>query len=345
MARKKTETVECIYCGAIVDPSRGEGDHIIPKAFGEFRHDTRFRRICTDCNTKIGRSESVLIRCGPESFYRARVFSQILPDKTFMFSTGAEKLRPPKLLMDHPDLGMLISENRLIDDASPPVDQISIRSADGSMNYVRLFPEMTPASLTKQVVALDVSANSEMCLSCDDTHWERYKTLIEKALRMKIQDVSTMAAGRHTFKSRISVIVNELYFRALAKIAFHYYLVHRGGGIRGDEADFAPIRDFIMNGTNPTPFVRTMNLTKDESSIQAIGQGPWCHILSAAELNGLVTVCLRLFWGPHLTRIQHVIHIAARSTLLLYKFVTRHVYIYDEKAVHTSKVGQVCRLL
>ncbi|HEX9744743.1 MAG TPA: hypothetical protein VGB30_04890 [bacterium] len=33
------EQVHCIYCGAEIDPTAGEGDHVIPRLLGEFPGD------------------------------------------------------------------------------------------------------------------------------------------------------------------------------------------------------------------------------------------------------------------------------------------------------------------
>jgi 5-methylcytosine-specific restriction endonuclease McrA len=51
---------KCIYCA---DPAnlKGEGDHVIPGTLGEFRNDKHFKRICTRCNNRIGKSENVLL--------------------------------------------------------------------------------------------------------------------------------------------------------------------------------------------------------------------------------------------------------------------------------------------
>src|SRR5207253_22714 len=70
--------VKCIYCSVAFDGAKGGGDHIIPAALGEFRNDTRFRNCCPHCNNRIGRSEQVVLHCGPEAFFR-RVVKPALP--------------------------------------------------------------------------------------------------------------------------------------------------------------------------------------------------------------------------------------------------------------------------
>jgi hypothetical protein len=48
-------------------------------------------------------------------------------------------------------------------------------------------------------------------------------------------------------------VVDDKYFRAIAKIGFHYVLKHLA--FRGDEDEFAGIRKFIMEGGDISAFV------------------------------------------------------------------------------------------
>ena len=66
-------TERCIYCDSPFDSSRGEGDHIIPAALGEFEGDVHFRRICPKCNSRIGAYEQQIMQCGPENLLRTLV--------------------------------------------------------------------------------------------------------------------------------------------------------------------------------------------------------------------------------------------------------------------------------
>ena len=71
----------CIYCGIQFDSSKGQGDHVLPVQLGEFRNDKRFRRICPECNSQIGKSEQQFLACGPEAFFRRIVKPKIPPKR------------------------------------------------------------------------------------------------------------------------------------------------------------------------------------------------------------------------------------------------------------------------
>ena len=58
----------CIYCSKSFDPTKGQGDHIIPAQLGEFRDDVRFRGICRECNTHMGDQSSNSSNVDPNGF-------------------------------------------------------------------------------------------------------------------------------------------------------------------------------------------------------------------------------------------------------------------------------------
>lgn len=96
---------KCIYCGTSFDSTRGEGDHIFPVQLGEFRNDIRFRRICTSCNNRIGKSEQQFLLCGPESFFRGLVNPKVPKRRQRGRSQGKAAMGVPGPLstIDHGD--------------------------------------------------------------------------------------------------------------------------------------------------------------------------------------------------------------------------------------------------
>jgi len=332
--------VLCIYCGKRIDPSKGEGDHIIPKAFGEFRGDLHFRRICGDCNTKIGKAESVLIRCGPESYFRGRAFGQIMPKKEIGFSAGAEGMPPPKIYFDDPNLGFLLSEKILDEDASVVFEQINIKNKKGDIFHIRIFPEMTSKSLKEKYDSFGFEDKTEMGLSCDEENWEIYTKLIEETFHMKMKLVSTRPVGRSKEFMRVNFKVDDNYFRAMAKIAFHYYLTYFGEQVIGNEYAFKPIREFIYLGGKPDSYINKGNYFLKFLHPQNMAPARWMHILGVNESNGLVTGYVCLYWGPHRNKTEYYIKLGHLPRLINYDYAKAHIYLYDEK-VTGGKVGEV----
>lgn len=100
-------------------------------------------------------------------------------------------------------------------------------------------------------------------------------------------------------------IVSDHYFRAIAKIAFHFYLMYGSGGETGSEDHFAPLRHFVKRGGNPDNFI----VSRDRLGIyfgmpvgtNAAGKtlvpAQWRHILMCARSMDQIAVAVRLFVG------------------------------------------------
>ncbi|KKK75201.1 hypothetical protein LCGC14_2876130, partial [marine sediment metagenome] len=135
--------VACIYCGTPVDLSKGEGDHVIPAALGEFKYDKHFKRICPDCNHRIGLSEEQMLRCGPEWLFR-----QIVAPVTSRgrgkpkSSVGSQGMPPPKALV-HTEDGKLAAKPHRDMRSMEPVDQLVIHDEAGQQVPLELRPRMT----------------------------------------------------------------------------------------------------------------------------------------------------------------------------------------------------------
>jgi len=151
----------------------------------------------------------------------------------------------------------------------------------------------------------------------------------------------TQVNGCVTFK------VTDHYFRSLAKIAFHYYLVHSRRGFRGDEQCFSPIRDFIMNGGDDKGFFKQPG-PKFAMPFGEIPSGgvitpkQWSHIIAADETDKVATVYIQLFVGPGCVPKPHYIKLAdINSNVIIPSSTWSHVYLYDESQKSGRYAGEV----
>jgi rubredoxin len=343
-----TET--CIYCGATFDPSKGAGDHIIPAAFGEFDGDVHFRRICPACNNKIGRCEEELVRCGPAAVLR-EVVDPAVPRgrRRGRGRVGTRGSRPPRW---EADLG---SHSEVVDpDRSRPgcvrvVDQIVLQCRDGTCRSVPLYPRMTADVLRKRIAAGGITTVATVWLRCDDEAlWDQYSNLLRTVWpESPLKRLESVPADMHSVLTKVALRVSSAYFRAIAKIALHYYLVNNIRCIRGDEPEFEAIRHFIIGGGDPDPFFPRegpqfklpMGTKVDTGTIVS---KRWCHILAADETDTVVTAYVQLFTGP--SYVGHGYHV--RLALLnsrIYPAARRrgHIYEYYEKQASLGKAGRV----
>ena len=100
-------------------------------------------------------------------------------------------------------------------------------------------PVVTPSNKPETIVTLSDSSLSDL------------KEVFPEFVKHRLPDTE---AGVTPIDGRITFKVNDHYFRSVAKIAFHYYLIYSHRGYRGNETYFDPIRDFIMNGGDHEPF-------------------------------------------------------------------------------------------
>lgn len=342
-----TRTEKCIYCGISFNPTKGEGDHIFPVQLGEFRNDIRFRRICTSCNYKIGRSEQQFLLCGPESFLRDLVKPKI-PKKR---QRGRSQVKAamgapsPQSTIDHGDHRELVNRSKDNPTNVFPVDQIVIHDDQGKEYFIELFTGMRPEQLKSRIEKCGISKTDKVWLHCDEKHRSEFKQLLEKVwTKSEIQSLPGSEAGIMHVKGRITFKTNDHYFRAVAKIAFHYYLVHSRRGFRGNEQCFDPIRNFIMNGSDSEAFFNQPGpkfVTKFGKipSCGVMVPNRWCHIIAADETNKAAIVYLQLFagWIPY-----HYIKLAdIDSNIIVPNSTWGHVYLYDESPSSDRYAGQV----
>lgn len=344
------QSEKCVYCGTLFDSTKGEGDHIIPVQLGEFRKDVRFRRICPSCNNKIGKSEQQFLLCGPVSFFKDIVKPKIPPKR----ERGHSKLKAvlgvptPQATNDCGDHRQLVKRSKDNPTDVFPVDQIVIHDEQENEFFIELFPGMRPEQLKERIAKKVINKIVKTWFHCDTIHESEYRQLIEKTWpTLEIHNLPGTEAGITKINGRIAFKVNDHYFRAVAKIAFHYYLLHSHRGFRGDEQFFEQIRYFIMNGGDKDIFF-------DQSGPQfkmpfgkissggVITPKQWCHIIAADETDRMAVVYLQLFVGRGCIPRYHYIKLAdIDSKVYVPNSTWGHIYLYDESPVADKYAGRV----
>jgi hypothetical protein len=344
---------KCVYCGISFNPTKGEGDHILPVQLGEFKNDIRFRRICTSCNNKIGRSEQQFLLCGPESFFRDVVKPKV-PKKR---QRGRSQIKAamgapsPQSTNDCGDHRELVKRSKDNPTDVFPVDQIVIHDDQGKEYFIELFTGMCPEHLKARIEKCGISKIDKTWLHCDTDRWSEFQQLMEKTWpKAKIQSLPGREVGVTPIEGRITFKVTEHYFRSLAKIAFHHYLNHSRRGFRGDEQCFGPIRNFIMQGGNNEVFFRQSDQSGPKFAMP-FGEIPsggvrtpkqWCHVIAVDETDKVAVVYLQLFVGPGCIPQPRYIKLAdINSNIIVPDSTWGHVYLYDETPVSGRYAGRV----
>ncbi len=341
---------KCIYCGNSFDPTKGEGDHVIPVQLGDFRNDIRFRRICTSCNNKIGRSEQQFLSCGPESFFRSLVNPKIPRKRQRGRSQvkGAMGVLSPQSTIDCGDHRQLVERSKANFKIVFPLDQIVIQDDKGEEFFIKLFAGMRPEHLKDRIEKCGINKIDKLWVHCDIQLYSEFQQLLKETWpKSEVHNLPETEAGATQISGCITFKVNDHYFRTLAKIAFHHYLIHSRRGFRGDEHCFRPIREFIMDGGNHEIFFNQSG----PKFVMPFGEIPsggvitpkqWCHIIAADETNKSVVVYLQLFVGDGCVPNPYYIHLANTNSKIIVSGSTwGHVYLYDESPSTDRFAGQV----
>jgi hypothetical protein len=181
------------------------------------------------------------------------------------------------------------------------LNQIIIVLKNGQRKYKPLHPDITAKALHKMVACEDW----HRVIIWSDESCGRYASLLESAFPGdKREDPGSMGPGLHPASVRVRCLVSGMYFRAIAKIAFHHFLVHTCRDVLGTEPEFEPIRQFLICGGDRHRFFRqerhfTVDLPRGRS------HSHYSHYLSFDERQGQVYAYVWLFANSNLLNRGH----------------------------------------
>lgn len=327
----------CIYCPTNFDPLRGEGDHVIPAALGRFKNELTFRGACPACNNAFGSSEEQLLRCAPEAVLRRVVNPPVKRHNRGNKWVGANGMPPPKFMVNHDGHNEIVAANPELPTQISPVDQLVITGPEIGERHLCLHPEMTAASLRSKIdELLEGKPSAQIRLLSDERNTQKYLAILSVLYpNTTFDEADGIEPGEHSVKGRIEMKYHDDYYRAIAKIGFHYYLKTTERSVCGDEPMFESIRNFIRYGGDFRPFFRASKATfclpfgVSESGVAEL-PADWLHILACDEAGSHTTAMVCLFMGPTHPAIPHHINLgAAVKRLVVPQGQHSHVYLYD----------------
>lgn len=342
---------QCIYCGINFDPFRGEGDHVIPCQLGEFRGDQRFRRVCQNCNTIIGQSEQQIVQSGPEGFFRGIIKpkSKRLNKRGLGRPQGAMGAPPPQHMAK-------IGVHQMLVEPTPgnplnvnSVDHIFVQDVAGNNACIQIFPGMRAGQVRKSLISNGIGEMKEVHCSFSEQYWDEFTSLLKEIWpESKLEEGDAIPAGtRKVVPGRIKFQVNTHYFQAIAKIAFHYFLIYTHRGFKGNESHFDAIRQFIIKGGIIDQFFKSTKFPMfvlpfgDLLGGGVISPKQWCHIIAASDAGGQAVAYVHLFLGRGCIPVTHKVWLGRwDSPIITPNNAWGHVYIYDDPQ-HGRYAGRV----
>ena len=296
----------CIYCGNVREFSR---EHYLPDGLGRFENDERLQfRLCGPCNNALGREiEEPFLRVGPMGFFR-QVVGVIDPPKKIKkrgprpspFYRGSKSTPPVKNWAKLPG-----SDEEILVNIAPgttdvfPLNQLVLK-AGGERHHVPIpdsveTPEQLDELLEKQGF---LDSEFEGFYACDQDY-QRILRLTTRHREGALSPPLPLSFPAQEVEIRSMVTVGAEFFRAVAKIGFHYTLKQYSDLFDGSEGTFEPIRRYIRDGEGDRESFVKERPDQFASNFSQGGRPKyWMHILSSSvSLNFVVARC-QFFAGP-----------------------------------------------
>jgi len=342
----------CIYCSREIDPSRGEGDHIIPAAFGEFDEARRFRQICVECNSSLKVHEEELIRCSPSAIVRGLVGAMQSRRGAPIGRRGARGARPPTLFALHSDHKELVREDPLSRGSVVPVDQLIIQTKSGATQWIELFPAMTARAVRKRLEDLGVPGADIECIryKVSEATYESTRRLIEALCPgSPHEELEPVEAGVRRTQVRIEFDSGIPTQRAIAKVALHYYLAYSDAGFSGHEVQFDAVKRFIHGeGEGQGVLVRdAFSLPLPAELIAKPAIASWTryeHLVCVEEGPGFATVGVCMGFGREIPPTPSFVVLFSMPQATGFYLRTRrfgHRFVYRQSARPGKRAGHV----
>jgi len=293
------ENHKCIYCGS-TGPFNKE--HALPMCLGEFKgFPPLINKVCKNCNEEIGKFEEQFGRSGPESFFRKylNIEGRNTHDKNNPFERGSAGAKPIDFIAPHPEEGIeilwefnpgerTVHEVRQIVFIDDKGKSYPLRIPSWINNIDQLREEMKKFGLPPPGKKI----SAEVFASDDEKEW--VESLV-KGLGTNFGWLPPQPPAE--IKNPIAKFqVTDFYFRAIAKIGFHYFL-SVFNTFYGNEYYFSEIRKFIKEGGLLRNFVVE---TKEPILTFPLNVRPedWGHLLLAESFQGQFQTRLQFFLGP-----------------------------------------------
>jgi hypothetical protein len=320
----------CIYC-----PEAPKSlEHPLPAAFGEFRAAPRLENyLCKRCNNRLGVLDEQLTRCGPEALFRKfyGIEGRSTHNSVNIFERGSAGGHRVDLRAKDEALGidvLLEIENGKV----RQMRQIVFVETSGKTHHLPIRAGSTPEQLRAAYEDLGVvQPCDQVSIFSDPEERDWVERLIAEAwpsARLGEQNL-----GSTSYQGAVgTVVLTERYFRAVAKIGFHYFLT-QFRQYSGHEQMFADIRKFILQDgggiDRANEFVgKREHALLNEMLAPKVRPNGWrAHVLCAEIRPGECLAYVQTFVTEDWAAPIYAVYVARDATLVDCQTVG-HAYMY-----------------
>jgi hypothetical protein len=330
----------CLYC-----PNQGDSlEHPLPAALGEFDGAPLLEsRICISCNNKrLGLLDEQLSRCGPEAVLRRffGVQGRATHEKVNPHYRGSAGGR--RLEMKAFDTAMGIEvELECLQGQVRQSRQLVVVEASGKTHHLPIPPDLRdPEVLRKSYQNLGVTQPVDVRLIYDPEERIWLEPLIKAAWPAAAFVERGLGARNYEDGAVVKLELTDRYFRAIAKIAFHYFLT-QFPTFTGLEPCFTDIKHFIIEGG-----IDRVNTFIGERHSPLLGQmmaggrpdGWIAHVL-CAEIRDELLAHVQLFVCADYRAPVYSVRLATTAGEPVTR-ATGHVYRYFQEGLRGKFSGE-----
>lgn len=316
----------CIYCQATKPLS---DEHYLPRCLGTFeRFEKLTGKICSDCNGGFSKLEEQFCRQSDIGFFRYRfgIAGYDHHEQVDPFLRGSAKGRAMEMYGEVDGVQLRLRPQRG-ERGIAPLEGILITIAEDEIVHIPLpsSPDDEAFVRGKLIETLERHKGNVVrtTLACPGDK-------LEYAKKFLCETGITYDEGRPfpiegEIETKVKIQGTSFYFRALAKIGFHYFLKQMEGFFSGFENEFSDIKRFIQDGARVDEFVQT-----EEKDAIGFGELPktFSHLLIAEAGRDLIRVKLQFFARPEWPMLRHTVTIGRnRSGIVLNK---AHAFSYTD---------------
>jgi hypothetical protein len=235
--------MQCLYC-----PAPGDSlEHALQAAFGEFRDAPVLTdRLCKPCNNRLGKLDEQFTRCGPEAFFRRYygITGRETHGQVNVFERGSAGGQRIDFRATDKVLGIEVALELDNGGMVRQLRHIAFVELSGKTHHLPIPERGTPEQLLakfNQLGAVRPFKEIRVFYAPEEKDW------VEPLIQAAWPDVKFgegMTGSSLYERASGKVELTTAYFRAVAKMGFHYFLT-QFPEYSGHEEMFSGIRQFI----------------------------------------------------------------------------------------------------
>ena len=286
-----------------------------------------------------------MVRSGPEAFIRRyyNITGRPGHDRVNPFYRGSAGGHRLEMKVFDPNLGFEILMERADGNYRQLRQLVFIEQATGKTGHIPVGEKMTPEELRAAYNRLELTPPLDMHLICGPEEEQWVQDLVCRTSPGTRFGPGSRGTTIYASGGAISFSLTERYFRAVAKIGFHYFLSQFPQYI-GQELKFADIRQYILKGdrnvNRANEFVGERKLPLVGEALDGARPDGWIgHILCADITSGEYRAHVQTFicedFQPRIYTVR-----LGQSPVDLKNDAVGHAFVYFRDGYHGKFAGE-----